>query len=192
MPFGSTCLPNECNLNYVKQNELINESLFPIALLAATMQRIRDRISALEDRKRALLQDMISPSTGEKESVDPKSELRHPREDRYNVKEITAWTRAKRRNEYERKEVESDSVSVHHRDSEVAVSVAPTTSLESIGVQSGRSGQICPGKQEIPKSVCYQGLSSIATYSKTKTAATLASVCSYSEDRGIPGGKESK
>ncbi|KAH0715917.1 hypothetical protein KY284_008822 [Solanum tuberosum] len=51
MPFGSTCLPNECNLNYV---------------------RIRDRISALEDRKRALLQDMISPATGEKESVDPK------------------------------------------------------------------------------------------------------------------------
>lgn len=72
MPFGSTCLPNECNLNYVKRNELINESLFPIALVAAAMQRIRDRISALEDRKRALLQDMISPATGEKESVDPK------------------------------------------------------------------------------------------------------------------------
>ncbi|XLS58105.1 hypothetical protein HN51_007860, partial [Arachis hypogaea] len=28
----------------------------------------------------------------------------------------------------------------------------PTASLESIGVQSGRSGRICPGKQEIPKS----------------------------------------
>ncbi|KAH0706807.1 hypothetical protein KY285_011371 [Solanum tuberosum] len=72
MHFGSTCLPNECNLNYVKRNELINESIFPIALVAAAMQQIRDRISVLKDRKRALLQDMISPATGEKESVDPK------------------------------------------------------------------------------------------------------------------------
>ena len=60
------------SLYVVRRNELINESLFPIALVAAAMQRIRDRISALEDRKRALLQDMISPATGEKESVDPK------------------------------------------------------------------------------------------------------------------------
>ncbi|KAH0735656.1 hypothetical protein KY285_011363 [Solanum tuberosum] len=72
MHFGSTCLPNECNLNYVKRNELINESIFPIALVAAAMQQIRDRISVLKDRKWALLQDMISPATGEKESVDPK------------------------------------------------------------------------------------------------------------------------
>jgi len=37
MPFGSTCLPP--------------------ALVAAAMQRIRDRFSALEDRKGALLQE---------------------------------------------------------------------------------------------------------------------------------------
>ncbi|KAH0706216.1 hypothetical protein KY289_011292 [Solanum tuberosum] len=51
------------------------ECVFEFALVAAAMQRIRDRISALEDRKRALLQDMISPTTGEKKSVDPKYSL---------------------------------------------------------------------------------------------------------------------
>ncbi|KAH0713223.1 hypothetical protein KY289_009182 [Solanum tuberosum] len=152
----------------------------------------------------------------------------------------------------ERKEVESDSVSVHHRDSEVAVSVAvfddvdvsksinlrevlkrkssiedrtrqteefsredqgryapeskkfqnPVSRKSSLGEKAGLAQQLIdcvilsasfylPLKAFCPD-VCYQGLSSIATYSKTKTAATLASVCSYSEDRGIPGGKESK
>ncbi|KAH0704764.1 hypothetical protein KY285_019042 [Solanum tuberosum] len=84
----------------------------------------------------------------------------------------------------ERKEVESDSVSVHHRDSEVAVSVAV---FDDVDV-SNREDQ----GRYAPESKKFQnpGLSSIATYSKTKTAATLASVCSYSEDRGIPGGRD--
>ncbi|KAH0706806.1 hypothetical protein KY289_011882 [Solanum tuberosum] len=81
----------------------------------------------------------------------------------------------------ERKEVESDSVSVHHRDSELAVSVAV---FDDVDVSNREDQSIYA-----PESKKFQnlGLSSIATYSKTKTAATLASVCSYSEDRGIPG-----
>ncbi|KAI3664603.1 hypothetical protein L1987_89627 [Smallanthus sonchifolius] len=70
-----------------------------------------------------------------------------------------------------------------HCPSSKGSSVRPTASLESIGVQSGDQGRYAP---ESKKSL-NPGLSSIA-YSKTKTAATLASVCSYSEDRGIPGG----
>ncbi|KAH0726700.1 hypothetical protein KY284_002565 [Solanum tuberosum] len=81
----------------------------------------------------------------------------------------------------ERKEVESDSVSVHHRDSEVAVSVAV---FDDVDVSNREDqGRYAPES----KKFLNPGLSSIATYSKTKTAATLASVCSYSEDRGIPG-----
>lgn len=42
-----------------RQQTLVWEHLPPIdpALVAAAMQRIRDRISVLEDRKRALLQE---------------------------------------------------------------------------------------------------------------------------------------
>ncbi|KAI3664331.1 hypothetical protein L1987_89923 [Smallanthus sonchifolius] len=47
----------------------------------------------------------------------------------------------------------ASSISIPHSYSDyILKGVRPTASLESIGVQSGRSGQICPGKQEIPKS----------------------------------------